>query len=267
MLIDSHVNLHGEAFAGDLQAVLARARAAGVRRMITICDRLDSAAAVLALAEAHPDIWASVGVHPHNAKDHPDLTAETLIARARHPRVAGIGETGLDRHYNLSPLDAQQASFRAHIEAARALDLPVIVHTREADAETGAILEQEMAKAPFRVLMHCYTSGEALAARALELGAYFSLSGILTFKTAHAVRAVAAMLPLDRILLETDCPFLAPVPHRGRRNEPAFLADVQAFFCTLRGLEPEQGARLLWDNFHTFFKAIPPAPIDLAGPP
>ncbi len=257
MLIDSHVNLHADAFAADREDVIARARAAGVERMITICDRLASIPAVLGIAEAHDDIWASVGQHPHNAKDAPDLTAENLVAFADHPRVCAIGETGLDQHYNLSPIAQQVASLRAHIGAARALDLPLIVHTRESDDLTGDVLEQEMEQGAFRILMHCYTSGEKLAERALALGAYFSLSGILTFKAAHDVRAVARTLPLDRVILETDCPYLAPVPHRGRRCEPAHVADVYAFFCAERGLEPEQGAAIVADNFFHLFDTIP----------
>jgi TatD DNase family protein len=257
MFIDSHVNLHAEAFADDRDAVIARARAAGVRRMITICDRIESASEVLAIAAAHEDIWASVGQHPHNAKDHPGLCAEELVSLAAHPRVAGIGETGLDQHYRLSPLDQQVASFRAHIEAARRLDLPLIVHTREADDLTGELLEEEHAKGGFRLLMHCYTGGTGLAARALALGGYLSFSGILTFKTAAAVRVVAAAAPLDRIILETDCPYLAPVPHRGRRNEPAFIADLYRFFCAERGLDLEEGAATVADNFFRLFHTVP----------
>ncbi|MEJ0024071.1 MAG: TatD family hydrolase [Alphaproteobacteria bacterium] len=257
MLIDSHVNLHADAFAADREDVIARARAAGVERMVTICDRLANASAVLAIADAHEDIWASVGQHPHNAKESPDLSAEDLVALADHPRVCAIGETGLDRHYNLSPIEQQVASLRAHIGAARALDLPLIVHTREADDLTGDVLEQEIEQGAFPILMHCYTSGENLARRALALGAYFSLSGILTFKAANDVRAVARELPLERIILETDCPYLAPVPHRGRRCEPMHVADVYAFFCAERGLELEQGAAIVADNFFRLFHTIP----------
>lgn len=257
MLIDSHVNLHASAYDEDRDAVIARARAAGVGVMITICDRLASVPAVLAIAETHEDIWASVGVHPHNAKEAPDVTAAQIVALATHPRVVGIGETGLDQHYKLSPLDQQVASFRAHVEAARELDLPLIVHTREADDLMGDILEQEFAKTPFRILMHCYTSGERLMRRARDLGAYFSLSGILTFKAADDVRGVAAQMPLERIILETDCPYLAPIPHRGRRNEPAFIADLYAFFCAQRGLDPDEGAGIVAENFFRLFHTIP----------
>ncbi len=268
MLIDSHVNLHAEAFAEDRDAVIARARAAGIALMVTICDRIASIPAVLAIADAHDDIWASVGQHPHNAKERPDLTADELVAFARHKRVVGIGETGLDLHYNLSPIDQQVASFRAHIDAARQLQLPLIVHTREADDLTGDILEEEYAKGAFPLLMHCYTSGERLARRALALGASFSFSGILTFKTAHDVRAIAALVPNDRIILETDCPYLAPVPHRGRRNEPAFIADLYAYFCAQKGLAMEEGAGLVADNFFRLFARIPrPANVSAAVSP
>lgn len=256
MLIDSHVNLHAEAFDADRAEVIARARTAGVGRMITICDRLSSVPAVLEIADAHEDIWASVGQHPHNAKDAPDVSAADLMALANHSRVCAIGETGLDQHYNLSPIEQQVASLRAHIGAARALDLPLIVHTRESDELIGDVLEEEAGKGAFRILMHCYTSGADLARRALALGAYFSLSGILTFKAAHDVRAVARELPLDRIILETDCPYLAPIPHRGRRNEPAFIPDLYAFFCAERGLGAEQGAGLVADNFFRLFHTI-----------
>lgn len=254
MLIDSHVNLHAEAFAQDLDAVLARARQAGVGLMVAICDRLENAGRVKAIANAHPDIYATVGAHPHHAKDRPDVTPAELIALADDPKVCAIGETGLDQHYGYSPLDQQVASLRAHIAAARALDLPIVIHTREADDVTAQVLEEAYAEGPFRILMHCYTSGPELARRALALGAYFSFSGILTFKTAHDVRAVAAELPLDRIILETDCPYLAPVPHRGRRNEPAYVAEVYRYFAAFRGLEDEEAKSLVADNFHRLFR-------------
>lgn len=257
MLIDSHVNLHAEAFAEDLDAVLHRAREAGVALMVAICDRLDNAGRVQAIAAAHPDIYATVGAHPHHAKDRPDVTPADLMALADHPKVCAIGETGLDQHYGYSPTDQQIASLKAHIEAARALDLPIVIHTREADDVTAQVLEEAYAEGPFRILMHCYTSGADLARRALALGAHFSLSGILTFKAAHDVRAVAAELPLDRIILETDCPYLAPVPHRGRRNEPAYVADVYRYFAAFRGLEEAQARDLVAENFHRLFHTVP----------
>lgn len=257
MLIDSHVNLHHESFAEDREAVIARARSAGVRRMITISDRIANFPSVLAIAEAHGDIFASVGAHPHYAKDHHDLTAAQLIEHAQHPKVVGIGETGLDLHYTFSPLEDQIAVFKAHIDAARETKLPLIVHTREADQQTGDMLEEAAGKGGLTILLHCYTSGMGLAKRALDLGAYFSFSGILTFKNASDVREVASIVPLDRLIVETDCPYLAPVPHRGRRCEPAHVADVQRALCQLRGLTADEGARILADNFFALFRKVP----------
>jgi TatD DNase family protein len=258
MLIDSHVNLHAGAFEEDLDAVLARARAAGVGCMLSICDKWENAPAVAAIAAANPDIWMSVGAHPHYAKDHQDLTADTLIAFVNdHPKVVAIGETGLDLHYGYSELDDQKRSLAAHIKAARALDLPLIIHTREADTETAAMLRQGMEEGAFPLLLHCYTSGLALMQEALGWGAYVSLSGIVTFKNATDVRAVGAEIPLDRLVLETDCPYLAPIPHRGRRNEPAYIADLYAYVCAWRGLEPAAGQAMIADNFYRLFQAIP----------
>jgi TatD DNase family protein len=257
-VFDTHVNLHHESFGADRAEVIARARAAGVARMITICDRLSNADAVAAIATEDAAIWASVGVHPHHAKDYPDLTAADLIARAQaNPKIVGIGETGLDLHYGYSPIEQQLACFKAHIAAARETGLVLIIHTREADALMAQTLEDEMAKGRFKFLLHCYTSGAELAGRALKLGAYFSFSGIMTFKTAHEVRAVASEVPLERVVVETDCPYLAPIPHRGRRCEPAFVADVARYFCRLRGLEEARGADLLWANTHALFDRIP----------
>lgn len=252
--IDSHVNLHASAFDEDRAEVIARARAAGVGPMITICDKLENREAVFALAAGDDQIWASLGAHPHYARDHAEMTPEALVELSG-PNVLGIGETGLDLHYGFSPLEAQVAAFRAQIEAARRLDLPVIIHTREADRETAEILEDEYAKKPFAMLLHCYTSGPELAARAFALGAYISFSGILTFKNAHDVRAVALSAPLDRVILETDCPYLAPVPHRGRRCEPAMVRAVYEAFCALRGVPLDEGAERIAANFRACFPA------------
>lgn len=257
MLIDSHVNLHHEAFDADRADVIARARSAGVGRMITICDKIENFPRVLHIAESHEDIFATVGAHPHYAKDHLELTSARLCELGAHPKVVGIGETGLDQYYGHSPFEDQLTVLRAHIGAARTLDKTLIIHTRAADETMAAVLEEEAGKGAFRILMHCYTSGVELARRALALGAYFSFSGIMTFKNADDVRAVASEIPLDRVIVETDCPYLAPVPHRGQRCEPAHVADVQAYFCRLRGLAPEQGAALLADNFFRLFPSIP----------
>ncbi len=256
MLIDSHVNLHHHSFAADRAAVIVRARAAGVARMLTICDKIENFPAVIAIAEAHEDIYASVGAHPHYAKDHLDLTAARLIELGAHPKIVGVGETGLDQHYKFSPFEDQVRVFRAHAQAARTLNKTLIIHTREADAAMAELLEEEASRGPLRILMHCYTSGMELARRALALGAYFSFSGIMTFKNADDVRAVAREIPLDRAIVETDCPFLAPVPHRGQRCEPAHVADVQAYFCKLRDLEEGEGSALLADNFFRLFPSV-----------
>ncbi len=257
MLIDSHVNLHAPQFDADRAEVIARARAAGVGLMVEICDRLSNLTAVLALAEGADDIWATVGVHPHEAKDYQSLTVKTLIERADHPKVVGIGETGLDFHYDLSPREVQAAVFRVHIEAARRTGLPLIVHTREADAVMGQILEEEHAAGPFKLLMHCYTSGADLARRAAALGAWFSVSGIATFKAAGDVRAVIAELPAERIIVETDCPYLAPVPMRGRRNEPAYITHVLAALADIRGWPLAEAEGRTQDAFFTLFGRIP----------
>ena len=235
MLFDTHVNLHAEQFAYDLQDVLLRARAAGVTRMVTICDRLDRYPAVKAIAAANDDIHCTVGVHPHYAKDFWSLQAGTLVEEARDAKVVGIGETGLDQHYGYSDIVLQERSFIEHIAAARETQLPLVVHTREADDLTGDILEREYRRGAFPILMHCYTSGERLAMRAMDLGAWFSVSGILSFKNATDVRGVISKIPLHKLILETDCPYLAPIPHRGRRNEPAYVADVCRAFAAHRG--------------------------------
>jgi TatD DNase family protein len=255
-MIDTHVNLHHEAFEADLPAVLARARAAGVDAMISICDRLESIPAIKAIADGDAAIWRTVGVHPHHAKDAPDLTAEALIALAEDPKVVAIGETGLDLHYEFSPLEAQERGFRAHVAAARETGLPLIVHTRMADERTAAILEDETAAGAFPILLHCYTSGLDLLARGLALGAFVSISGIATFKNAHDVREAARRVPPDRLLIETDCPYLAPVPQRGRRNEPAFLPHVAAFLADLSGEAPEAFAARVDDNARALFQRL-----------
>lgn len=256
MLIDSHVNLHAEAFADDVDAVIARARAAGVARMITICDRMEHAQTVRMLARSHPHMYASVGAHPHYAKDHQGLSVESLLQAAEDPIVAAIGETGLDLHYGFSPIAEQLQVFRTHIAASRATGLPLIVHTREADALTADVLEEEYATGAFPILLHCYTSGIELARRGLALGAVISFSGILAFKNAEEVRAVAREAPLDRVILETDCPYLAPPPHRGRRCEPAMVGLVYDAFARLRGLEREKLTARVWETFHRLFPRI-----------
>jgi TatD DNase family protein len=256
MLIDSHVNLHAPQFDADREAVISRALAAGVRLMVNISDKVSNYAAVRQVAR-HPDIWCTVGTHPHEAREDPELKAATLISLADDPRVVAIGETGLDFHYDLSPRDIQARVFRVHIEAARETGLPLVVHTREADAVMGDILEEEHARGAFRILMHCYTSGAELAARAAALGAWFSVSGIATFKAAEDVRAVVREMPAERIIVETDCPYLAPVPHRGRRNEPAFLPHVLEKLAEVRGWSVKETEARTADAFFALFDRIP----------
>lgn len=256
MLIDSHVNLHAPQFDEDRDAVIARAREAGVQLMVNISDRVSNFARVRALAD-QPDIWCTVGTHPHEAKENPDLSAATLVELAADPRVVGIGECGLDFHYDLSPRDIQARVFRVHAAAARETGLPLVVHSREADEAMGDILEDEYAQGPFRLLMHCYTSGPELARRCMALGAWFSVSGIATFKAAEDVRAVIRDMPADRIIVETDCPYLAPVPHRGRRNEPAYIGHILAKLAEVRGWSPAEAEGRTTDAFFDLFDRIP----------
>jgi TatD DNase family protein len=250
MLVDSHCHLDFPDFAAERDAVIERAREAGVATMLTINTRLDQFAGVCAIAETYPDIWCSVGAHPHEAADHDAISPARLAEFAAHPRVIGIGETGLDFHYNLSPADVQERVFRAHIAASQDTGLPLIIHAREADDEVAAILRQER---PPPGVMHCFSSGRALAEAALELGFYISLSGIVTFRNADDLRSIAHDVPLDRLLVETDAPFLAPVPHRGRRNEPAFVASTAAAVATLKGVEPVELAAITTENFFRLF--------------
>ena len=253
MFVDSHCHLNYEGLAEDQAGVLARARAAGVEAMLNIATRSSEWDEVLALAEREPDVFASVGVHPHDADTHPDVEAETLVERAANPKVIGIGETGLDFYYDRSDRDRQAASFRAHIAAARESGLPVIVHTRDAEAETAAILAEEMEKGRYRGVIHCFTASADFARKALDLGLYISISGIVTFKNARDLQETARSLPLERLLIETDSPFLAPVPHRGRPCEPAFVADTARFLATLRGEPLERLAEATSANFRALF--------------
>ena len=257
-MIDTHVNLHDPAFDLDRADVITRARAAGVERMINICDRLSNFEAVRAIADDDESIWCTAGVHPHHAIAYADLSVERLCATADSPKVVAIGECGLDYHYERSPRDVQRRVFATHIAAAQKTGLPLVVHTREADEDMLAMLEGAWPWTGFRVLLHCYTSGAALAARAAELGAWFSVSGIATFKAAAEVRECIMMMPADRILCETDCPFLAPTPHRGRRNEPAFLPHVQAKLAEIRGWSMIETRRRTDAAAARLFDRLPP---------
>jgi TatD DNase family protein len=253
MLIDSHCHLDFPELAGDEAGVLARARTAGVAGMLTIGTRLDQFEKVRAIAERHDNVWCSVGVHPHEAKEEGQRTLDRLIEAARHPKVVGIGETGLDFYYEHSPRSDQEESFRAHIAAARQTGLPLIVHTRDADRETGDILEEEHGKGAFPGLIHCFSSGPEVARRALALGLYISISGIVTFKAAESLRATVRDIPLDRLLVETDAPYLAPVPKRGKTNEPAFVAHTATKVAELKGVGLAELEGATTDNFFRLF--------------
>lgn len=257
MMIDSHVNLHAPQFDEDRDAVIARAREAGIGLMVEISDRLSSFEQTWALAQAHPDIWCTVGTHPHEAKENPALTAMDILVHAERKKVVGVGECGLDFHYDLSPREVQAKVFRAHVEAARESGLPLVVHTREADQVMGEILAEEHAKGPFKLLLHCYTSGPDLAKKAAEMGAWFSVSGIATFRAAEEVRAVIRDMPGERIIVETDCPYLAPIPHRGRRNEPAYLPHVLDRLAEIRGWSRAEAEARTEDAFFALFDRIP----------
>mgnify|MGYP003624515272 FL=1 len=256
-MFDTHVNLHGETYAEDLSEVLARAEEKGVEQMLAICDRLDNFDAVLSIARDHSNIWCSVGVHPHHSKDFPDLSVEDLVSRAKDPNVVAIGETGLDFHYGYSAEDAQVRSLKTHIEAARQTGLPLILHTREADDMMGDMLEEEFRKGAFVPLLHCYTGGARLAQRGLDLGGFVSVSGILSFKSARDVREVIADVPMDRLILETDCPYLAPVPMRGRRNEPSYLVHVAEALAILKDVPLDEVLRVTTQNALRLFSRIP----------
>ena len=252
MLVDSHCHL--DYFPDDLPAVLARAQAAGVERLVTIGTRLAQADLLRGIAEAHDPVFCTVGIHPHNAGEEPVPEPATIAALTEHPKVVGIGESGLDYFYDKAPRDPQQASFRAHIRAARQAGLPLVIHARDADADVASILREEHAAGgPFAFLLHCFSSGRALAEAGVALGGYVSFSGILTFPKSHELRAIAAGLPADRLLVETDAPYLAPVPHRGRRCEPAWVAHTAGVLAQARGIAPEALADLTTRNFRRLF--------------
>ena len=257
MLIDSHCHLDFPELAGDLDAVLARARAAGVGLIVTISTRVRRFNELIALVEAHDDVFCSVGTHPHNAADEPDVTVEELVDLARHPKVVAIGEAGLDYHYDHSPRDVQKKSFRTHIVTARETGLPLVIHAREADADIARMLEEESTEGAFPFVLHCFTGGPDLARQGVALGGYVSFSGVVTFKKADALRDIALALPSDRLLVETDAPYLAPEPFRGKTNEPAFVTHTAARLAALRGVSEADMARLTSENFYRLFKKVP----------
>jgi TatD DNase family protein len=257
MLVDSHCHLDFPDFAGELDAVVARAQATDIVRLVTISTRVARHADLLAIAERFAPVYCSVGTHPHNAHEELDLTVEDLVARTRHPKVVAIGEAGLDYHYDSNPREAQERGFRNHIAAARATGLPLVIHSREADADMARILEEETGRGPFPAVLHCFTGGRELAERAIALGLSISFTGILTFKKSDELRAIAAALPVERILVETDAPYLAPGPHRGKRNEPAFVVETAKVLAQTRGVSFEEIARQTTANFFRLFGKVP----------
>lgn len=257
MLVDSHCHLDFPDFAEELDAVVARAEAAGVGRMVTISTRVREHDKLLAIAARFPSVYCSVGTHPHHADEEDGIAPDELIALTQHPKVVALGEAGLDNFYDNGSPEAQERGFRAHIAAARATGLPLVIHTREADEACGRILEDEMAKGPFRAVLHCYTGGRELAMRAIDLGLSISFTGIITFKKSQALRDLAAELPADRIMVETDSPYLAPGKHRGKRNEPAYVVDVAKVLADARGVSPDEIARQTTENFFRLFSKVP----------
>ncbi len=257
LVVDSHCHLDFEGMEEKLPALLQRAEEAGVGLMVSISSRVAKFPGLLRIAEENPTVFCTVGTHPHNAHEELDVTPEQLAELAQHPKCVAIGEVGLDYHYEFSTPDAQKAGFHIHIEAARRTGLPLVIHSREAEADTIAILESEMARGAFTPLLHCFTSKAELARAAVAMGGYVSFSGILTYKSAEDIRQTAAELPLDRIIVETDSPYLAPVPFRGKDNEPAFVVKTLETLAKVRGLAVEDMARITSDNFFRLFSKVP----------
>ena len=264
MLIDSHCHLDFPEFAPELDAIVARARAAGIGRMVTISTRVRKLPQVLAVAEKFADIFCSVGTHPHNAHEELDIDAAQLVALSKHPKIVAIGEAGLDYHYDKSPRDAQAQGFRQHIAAARETGLPLVIHAREADADMARILVEETEKGAFPAVLHCYTGGRDLAFEAIELGLYIGFNGIMTFKNGQDMRNLAAELPAHRILVETDAPFLAPLPYRGKRNEPSYVVETAKLLAQVRGVDADEIARQTTENFFQLFSKVPRTLADAA---
>lgn len=257
MLVDSHCHLDFPDFAAELDAVVERARTAGIGRMVTISTRVRKFPQVLAVAEKYPDVFCSVGTHPHNAHEELDIDAKALVALTRHPKVVALGEAGLDYHYDKSPRDAQAQGLRQHIAAARETGLPLVIHSRECDADMSHILEEETGKGAFPAVLHCFTGGRDLAFKAMELGLYIGLTGILTFKNGQDLRDIARDLPAERILVETDSPYLAPLPYRGKRNEPSYVVQTAKVLGETRGVSEAEIARQTTENFFRLFPKVP----------
>jgi TatD DNase family protein len=258
IVIDSHCHLDFPDFAPDLDGIVDRARAADVARMVSISTRVRQFDKLLAIAERFPDVYCSVGTHPHYAHEEPEVTVNDLVAQTRHPKVVAIGEAGLDYHYDFSPREAQEEGFRRHIAAARETGLPLVIHTREADADTARILEEETGKGAFPAVLHCFTSSRELALKGVALGLYVSFSGIVTFKKSEDLRAIAAELSADRILVETDSPYLAPGKFRGKRNEPSYVVETAKTVAAARGVPFDDLARQTTENFFRLFNKVPP---------
>ncbi|WP_108809999.1 TatD family hydrolase [Sphingorhabdus sp. Alg231-15] len=258
MLVDSHCHLNYKGLIEEQGAVLDRARESGVTAMLNISTRESEWRDIVATAERESDVWSSIGIHPHEADAHPDIDLAKLVEEAKHERVIAIGETGLDYYYDHSDRERQRQSFRTHIHAARETELPIIVHTRDAEDDTAAILAEEMEQGAYTGVIHCFTASEEFARKALDLGLYISISGIVTFKNAKDLQATAAKLPSDRLLVETDAPFLAPVPHRGKTGEPAFVADTARFLAELRGVDYEALCETTAKNFYNLFNKARP---------
>jgi TatD DNase family protein len=257
MLVDSHCHLDFPDFAPDLDALVQRAEAAGIGRIVTISTRVRRLDGLLAIAGRFPNVYCSVGTHPHHADEEDGISPDELIALTKHPKVVALGEAGLDYFYKKSSPDAQARGFRAHIAAARATGLPLVIHTRDADDDCKRILEEEVAKGPFKAVLHCYTGGRELAMRAVELGLMVSFTGILTFKNSQNLRDIAAELPADRLMVETDAPYLAPGKHRGKRNEPAFVVETARVLAETRGVSLEEISRQTTENFFRLFDKVP----------
>jgi TatD DNase family protein len=258
MLIDSHCHLDFPDFSSDLDAIVARAAAAGVGRMVTISTRVRRLGELIAIAERFPNVYCSVGTHPHHADEEDGISADELVALSKHPKVVALGEAGLDYFYDNGSPEAQARGFRAHIAAARITGLPLVIHTRDADDDCRRILEEEVAKGPFRAVLHCYTGGRELAMKAIELGLSISFTGILTFKKSDALRDLAGELPADRIMVETDSPYLAPGKFRGKRNEPAYVVEVAKVLADARGVSLDEISRQTCENFFRLFSKVPP---------
>jgi TatD DNase family protein len=257
MLIDSHCHLDFPDFASELDAVVARAKAKGIGRMVTISTRVKRHAELIAIVDRFPDVYCSIGTHPHHAEEEPDIGTAELVEHTRHPKVVALGEAGLDYHYDKSPRDLQEKGFRTHIAAARETQLPLVIHAREADADVAKILTEETGKGAFPAVLHCFTGGRDLAMAAVDLGLFVSFTGILTFKSSQNLRDIAKELPADRILVETDSPYLAPLPYRGKRNEPAYVVETAKVLAEVRGVSPEEIARQTTDNFFRLFGKVP----------